>query len=77
MIHHTVTFMFLTTSHLALVIFTMDSYSIDAAICSQTQATTNRQDHFSSTVYQQMAATDTTEGLNSEASTLHNELNAS
>jgi hypothetical protein len=77
MIHQTITFVAITTLHLAVVTFTMGIYRTDAAIWSQTQTTTDWQDHSSGTAYQQMAATNTPESFNNVASAVHNELNAS
>ena len=77
MIHHTITFVAITTLHLAVVTFTMDIYRTDAAIWSQTETTTDWQDHSSGTAYQQMAAAETAEIFTTVASAVHNELNAS
>jgi gastrin-releasing peptide receptor len=55
----------------------MDIYSTDPAFWSQTQTTTDLQDHYSGTAYQQIAATETPESFTNVASTVHNELNVS
>jgi len=77
MIHHTVTFMAITTLHLAFVTSTMDIYRTDGAIWSQTETTTDWQDQTSGTAYQQMAATENPESVTNVANTFHNELNLS
>ena len=77
MIHHTVTYVAITTLHLAFVTFTMDIYGTDAAIWSQTETTTDRQDHPSGTAYQQMATTESPESFPNMASTINNQLNVS
>ena len=77
MIHHTVTSVAITTLHLVFVTFTVDIYRTDAAIWSQTETTTDWQDHSSGTAYQQTAATNTPESFTNVASTFHNEFNVS
>jgi gastrin-releasing peptide receptor len=77
MIHHTITFVAITTLHLAFVTFTMDIYRTDAAIWSQTETTTDWQDHSDATAYQQMVATETPESFTNVASIFNNELNIS
>ena len=77
MIHHTIIFVAITTLHLAFVTFTMDIYSTDAAIWSQTETTTDWQDHSSGTAYQQMAATNSPDSFTNMASRTHNQLNVS
>ena len=75
--HHTITFVAITTLHLGFVTFTMDIYRTDAAIWSQTQTTTDWQDHSGGTAYQQMAGTNSPERLSNVASGNHNQLNES
>jgi len=75
MIHHTLVFVAITTLQHAFVTFAMDVYSTDASIWSQTETTTDWQDHSSDTPYQQMAATETPESFTNMASTVHNQLN--
>jgi gastrin-releasing peptide receptor len=77
MIHHTVTFVAITTLQLAFVTFTMDIYSTDPAIWSQTENTNDREDHSSGTAYQQMAATESPQNFTNMASTVHSDLNTS
>jgi len=77
MIHQTITFVAITTLHLAFVTFTMDIYSTDAAIWNQTETTTDWQDHSSGTAYQQMETTETHESFSNMSSTVHNQLNVS
>jgi len=77
MIHHTITFVAITTLHLAFVTFTMVIYSTNAAIWNQTKTTTDWQDHSSGTDYQQMAATETHESFSNMSSTINNQLNVS
>jgi gastrin-releasing peptide receptor len=77
MIRHTITFAAITNLQLAFVTFTTDIYRTDAAICSQTETTTDWKDQSSSTAYQQMAATETPENLTNVASTFHKELSVS
>ena len=73
MIHHTITSMAITTLHLAFVTFTVDIYRTDAAIWSQTETTTDWQDHFSGKAYRQMATTNTPESFTNVASTVSNQ----
>jgi hypothetical protein len=77
MIHHTVTSVAITTLHLAFVTFTVDIYRTDAAVWSQTETTTDRQDHSSGKAYQQMVATNNPESFTNVASTFDNEFNVS
>ena len=77
MIHRTVTFVAITTFHLAVGTFTMDLYRPDAAIWSQTETTTDWQVQSSGTAYQQMTATENIEIFTTVASTVHNKLDAS
>ena len=56
MIHHTITFVAITTLNLAFVTFTVATYSTDAAIWSQTEVTTDWKGHSSGTFSQQLAA---------------------
>ena len=77
MIHHTITFVAITTLHLAFVTYTVDIYRTDAAIWSQTQTTTDWQHHSSGAADQQMAGTNSLERLNNVASRNHNQLNES
>jgi len=77
MIHHTITFVAIATLQHVFVTFTMDINSRDAAIWSQTETTTDWQDHSSGTAYLQMAATETPEIFTKLASTVHNKLNVS
>ena len=72
MIHHTVTFVAITTLHLAFDTFTVDNYRTNAAIWSQTESTTVLQDHSVGTAYQQMAGTNSPKRLNNVASGNHN-----
>ena len=58
MIHHTVTFVVITTLHLAFVTYTVDIYRTNATISSQTVTTTDWQDQTSGTAYQHMEATE-------------------
>jgi len=69
--------MAISTLHLAVASFTMDIYRTDGAIWSQTETTTDWQDHSSGTAYQQTAATSTPESFSNVASTTDNQLNAS
>jgi hypothetical protein len=69
--------MAITTLHLAFVTFTMNIYSTNGAIWSQTEITTDRQDHSSGTAYQQMASTEIHERFSNMSSTVHNQLNVS
>jgi hypothetical protein len=75
MIHHTITYMAITTLHLAFVNFTMNIYSTNGAIWSQTETTTDWQDHSSGTAYQLMETTETHENLTNMSSTINNQLN--
>ena len=75
MIHHTITFVAITTLQHAFVTFAMDIYRTDAAIWSQTETTADWQDHSTGTAYQQMAATETPESFTNMASTINNQLN--
>ena len=77
MIHHTVTFVTITTLHFAFATFTVDIYRTDAAIWSQTQTTTDWQDHSSGTADQQTAATEIPESVTIVANTFRSELNVS
>ena len=77
MTKHTVTYVAITTLHLAFVNFTVDIYSTDAAIWSQTQTTTDWQGHSSGTAFQQMITTNIPEIFTNVASTVHNEFNVS
>ena len=77
MIHHTITFVVITTLHHAFVTFTMDIYSTNATILSQTETTTAWQDHSIDTTYQQLAATEIPESFTNMASTINNQLNVS
>jgi hypothetical protein len=77
MIHQTIIFVAITTLHLAFVTFALDIYRTDPTIRTQTETTTDRQDHSSGTVYQQMSARETTESFTNMTSTVHNELNIS
>jgi hypothetical protein len=72
MIHYTITYVAITSLHLAFVTFTMDIYGTDSAIWSQTETTTDWQDHSSVTAYQQMAAKETPESLTNMTSTISN-----
>jgi gastrin-releasing peptide receptor len=75
MIHHTIIFVAITTLHLAFVTFTMDIYSTDASIWSQTETTTDWQNHSSGTAYQQMETTEIPVSFTNMSSTVHNKLN--
>jgi hypothetical protein len=77
MIHHTITFVAITTLHLAFVTFTMDIYRTEASIWSRTETTTAWQDHSSGTAYEQIAATNSPDSFTSVASTVRNHLNES
>ena len=77
MIHHTITFVAITTYHLAFDTFTVDNYRTDAAIWSQTESTTDWQDLSSGTAYQQVVYTNSPESFDNVASTFHNQLNVS
>ena len=77
MIHHTITFVAITTLHLVFLTFTMDIYRTDVAIWNQTQTTIDWQHHSSGTAYQQMAGKNSPESLNNMASANHNHLNES
>jgi len=52
----------------------MDIYRTDAAVWSQTETTTDCQDHSNGTAYKQMAATEISESFTNVASKDHNEL---
>jgi hypothetical protein len=75
MIHHTNTFLVITTLHLVFLTVTTDVYNTDPFIRKQKEATTDRQHHSSGTDYQKMATRDKTESFTNVASTFHNELN--
>jgi gastrin-releasing peptide receptor len=77
MIHQTITFVAITTLHLAFVPFTVDIYRTDAATWSQTQTTTDWQDHSNGTDYQQMVATNNPESFTNLTSTVHSQVNVS
>ena len=77
MIHQTITFVAITTLHLAFVTSIMEIYRTDAAIWSQTETTADWQNHSSGTAYQQIAATNLPESVTNVASTVHNQLNVS
>jgi len=77
MIHHTVTFVVITTFHLAFVTYTAEIYRTDAAIWSQTENTTDWDDQTSATAYQQMAATVNPVFVTSVANTFNNDSNVS
>jgi len=77
MIQHAITFVTITTLHLAFATFTEDIYRTDAATWSQTQTTTDWQDQTSGTTYQQMAATEIPESVTIVANTFRSELNVS
>jgi hypothetical protein len=74
MIHHTITFVAITTLHLAFVTFTRDICSTDAAMWSQTGISTDWQDHSSGTDYQQMTATHNPESFTNMTSTINKQL---
>ena len=76
MIHQTITFVAITTLHLAFVTFTVEFYGTHAAKWSETETTTDWQDLSRGTAYQQMAATNTPESFTAVASTVNNELKA-
>ena len=75
MIHHTITFVAITTFHLAFVTFTVVTYSTDAAIWNQTETTTDRKNHSIGTFSQQLAATVTLESFATVSNKFHNKLN--
>ena len=77
MIHYIITFVAITNLHLAFGTSTMDTYSTDATIWSQTETTTDPQNHSSGTAYRQRAATNTPESFSNLVSTVQNELNVS
>jgi len=78
MIYYTSIFAVITISQLAFVTFPMDIYRTDAAIWSQTQqTTTDWQNHFSCTTYQQMADTNIPTSFPNMAGTIHIQLNVS
>jgi gastrin-releasing peptide receptor len=77
MIPNTITFVTIATLQLVLVSFTMDIYGTDAAIWSQTETTTDQQDHYIGTGYQQIAATSTPEMSIDLATTFRSKLNVS
>jgi len=58
MIHQTVTFVVITTLHLAFVTYTVDIYRTNAAIWSDTETTNAWQYENIGTAYQHMEATE-------------------
>jgi hypothetical protein len=77
MMHHTFTFVAITTLQHAFATYTMDIYSTDAAIWNQTETTTDWQDHSSGTAYQLIETTETHEHFSNMSSTDHNQLKVS
>ena len=75
MIHQRVTFVVITTFHLAFVTYTAEIYRTDGAIWSQTETTNDWGDQSNGTAYQQMAATVNPVCVTSVANMFNNDLN--
>jgi hypothetical protein len=74
MIHHTISFVAITTLHLAFVILTMDIDRIHGSILSHKKTTTVHQHLSNDTAYQQNTATDIKECITNMDSALRKNL---